>query len=227
MFDKEPEDIFSGTEPARPENLRPGGAISPTVPGLPGVPSPVGPTGEELGEASGSKKKIFLVIMVVVLAAILGVGGYLAWQQFAPKSAANINVNTPAVPEAPAEANLNVPAEVPAVNIVPESLCGNGLCETGEDSTSCPADCPVPPPPPAAGLDTDADGLTDAEEAVLNTDPAVADTDGDGLDDKAETQTYGTNPLNPDTDGDTYNDGDEVKNGYNPNGPGKLPELPQ
>ena len=33
---------------------------------------------------------------------------------------------------------------------------------------------------------------------------------------------YKTNPNNPDTDGDGYLDGDEVKNGYDPNGDGKL-----
>jgi len=28
--------------------------------------------------------------------------------------------------------------------------CGNGICETGENSTNCPADCPAPPAPPPA-----------------------------------------------------------------------------
>ncbi len=47
------------------------------------------------------------------------------------------------------------------------------------------------------------------------------DSDGDGLSDADEAR-YGTDPDNPDTDGDGFNDGDEVRNGYNPNGPGKL-----
>ena len=41
-----------------------------------------------------------------------------------------------------------------------------------------------------------------------------------------EVKIYNTDPLNPDTDGDTYLDGEEVKGGYNPNGSGKLFELP-
>lgn len=47
------------------------------------------------------------------------------------------------------------------------------------------------------------------------------DTDNDGLLDSLETY-YHTDPNNPDTDGDGYNDGEEVANGYNPNGSGKL-----
>ncbi|KPA08795.1 hypothetical protein MHK_011003, partial [Candidatus Magnetomorum sp. HK-1] len=44
-------------------------------------------------------------------------------------------------------------------------------------------------------VDTDNDGLTDAEEAVLGTDPNKADTDEDGFSDKAEVDA-GTDPLN-------------------------------
>jgi hypothetical protein len=224
MFDKEPEDIFSGTEPAKPEPLRPGGAMSPTVPGRPGAPAQVGAMAENLGEAPASRKKMFLVIMVLMLVVILGAGGYLAWQQFmVPKSGQQVT------PETSGE-NINLPANVPAevlpVNNTPVTLCGNGICETGEDATNCLDDCPAPPPP-VIGLDTDGDGLTDAEEATLGTDPVKTDTDGDGLTDREEIQVYKSDPLKTDTDGDGYTDGDEVKNGYNPIGPGKLPELPQ
>jgi hypothetical protein len=73
-----------------------------------------------------------------------------------------------------------------------------------------------------AVVDSDADGLTDTEEVTYGTNPNTADTDADGLTDKEEVKIYQTDPLNPDTDGDSYLDGGEVKNGYNPNGPGKL-----
>ncbi|NDA27092.1 MAG: hypothetical protein EBZ05_09755, partial [Verrucomicrobia bacterium] len=47
---------------------------------------------------------------------------------------------------------------------------------------------------PAVNLDTDGDGLSDAEEATLGTNPSLADTDGDGVSDGAEVRS-GTNPL--------------------------------
>ncbi|MFH1187647.1 MAG: thrombospondin type 3 repeat-containing protein, partial [bacterium] len=47
------------------------------------------------------------------------------------------------------------------------------------------------------------------------------DDDKDGLTNQEEI-FYGTDINNPDTDGDGFSDGDEVKNGYNPNGYNKL-----
>jgi outer membrane protein OmpA-like peptidoglycan-associated protein len=58
--------------------------------------------------------------------------------------------------------------------------------------------------------DADGDGLTDAEERALGTDPHNPDTDGDGLKDGEEVHKYHTNPLNSDTDGDGLKDGEEV-----------------
>jgi len=51
---------------------------------------------------------------------------------------------------------------------------------------------------------------------------SAPDSDNDGLSDEEELNKYYTDPKNPDTDGDGYLDGAEVKNGYNPNGPGLL-----
>ena len=65
------------------------------------------------------------------------------------------------------------------------------------------------------GSDGDSDGLTDAVEALLGTDPADPDTDNDGLSDGAEVGPDGvvdagdSNPLDADTDDDGLSDGDE------------------
>lgn len=60
--------------------------------------------------------------------------------------------------------------------------------------------------------DMDGDGLVDSDEIVLGTDPAVADTDGDGASDFVEISAMGTDPLNPDMDGDGFFDGIEDAN---------------
>jgi len=71
-------------------------------------------------------------------------------------------------------------------------------------------------------LDSDMDGLLDEEEIRFGSDILAVDTDKDGLTDFDEVKTYHTNPVKIDTDGDGYGDGAEIKNGYNPNGDGKL-----
>ena len=60
--------------------------------------------------------------------------------------------------------------------------------------------------------DSDADGLTDEEEAKLGTNPLDPDTDHDQLGDFDEVRKYHTDPLNPDTDFDALKDGAEVFN---------------
>ena len=89
-----------------------------------------------------------------------------------------------------------------------------------------PTDPILPPDEEAELPDADGDGLDDAMERSLGTNPSVADTDGDGLSDSDEVQIYNTDPINPDTDGDSYLDGQEVIGGYNPNGEGRLFNVP-
>jgi len=52
------------------------------------------------------------------------------------------------------------------------------------------------PPPPPPEPDADGDGIPDADEAALGTDPNNADTDGDGLGDGVELLAE-TDPLDP------------------------------
>lgn len=176
-------DIFAGVDsPAAP--------AAPQQPPAAPAPRPLEPLDHlpEL-EAEDGRRKVFVWIGVLVAAAVVGVGGWFAYQQ----------VISPAVgPAAPTgEQPQDQPAEQP-----------QGQAPTGEDN------------------DFDRDGLTNAEEEQMQTDPYSADTDADGLYDREEAMAWHTDPLNPDTDGDSYLDGAEVANGYNPKGDGPLMELP-
>lgn len=71
-------------------------------------------------------------------------------------------------------------------------------------------------------LDTDGDGVSDEEEAVLGTDPNVQDSDGDGVLDGGEVNA-GTDPLNPDTDGDGFTDRQELDLQSDPLDPSSIP----
>ena len=65
-------------------------------------------------------------------------------------------------------------------------------------------------------LDEDLDGLTNAKERELGTNPQSDDSDSDGLSDYDEIHSYGTNPSLSDSDGDGLTDFTEVSTGYDP-----------
>ena len=76
----------------------------------------------------------------------------------------------------------------------------------------------------AALADSDGDGLDDYRELYdFDTNPIKADSDSDGLSDGLEIAA-GTEPLNPDTDGDGIPDGWEVQNQFNPLEPSDAQE---
>lgn len=70
--------------------------------------------------------------------------------------------------------------------------------------------------------DTDGDGISDAEEGAIGTDPGDPDTDGDGISDGDEVRC-GSDPLDAsstcstDTDGDGFTDVEERRCGSDPN----------
>lgn len=70
-------------------------------------------------------------------------------------------------------------------------------------STAIPTATPQP-----CYVDTDRDGLSDANERIVGTDLTDPDTDGDGLSDYDEATKYFTNPSVADSDGDGVRDND-------------------
>jgi len=220
MFEQPPDnlpvqDIFEKIEPTPVAGP---GSGPPTVLSRP-KPSalrPVGSPSAAMLESPGSgAKRIFLFIGIsVAVVAVLGGGGYFLLRLAQDKAAGGAPIAN--VPSATAPTAVN--ANVPTTN-VPTEVAATGT----EPVTAAPTNVPLPQPVVAPSQrDTDTDGLTDAQEIAIGTDPNKADTDGDGLTDFDEVRTWQSDPLNADSDGDGYTDGAEVKNGYSPTGPGRI-----
>jgi hypothetical protein len=71
-----------------------------------------------------------------------------------------------------------------------EATSGTPAAEATPEATVAATSTPAEP-------DADGDGLSDAKEAELGTDPNKADTDGDGASDGTEVIISGTDPLDP------------------------------
>jgi len=199
----EPEDMLSSVESApKGQSALAAGMLKPVAapPAPPPTPSstPVRPAEEiEVRPPLFSKRNLLIaggavLLIIVAVAIFLVIRGAGSG---APVAAPPTPAPTVEVTPAPEPPSLVIP-EAPLLPLVPEA--------------------PITPP------DSDGDGLSDAEEALLGTNSLEADTDRDGLNDREEARVWQTNPLNPDSDGDGFSDGQEVQNGYNPNGPGKL-----
>ena len=101
-------------------------------------------------------------------------------------------------------------------------IVGEEVRDPGEAAAGTPETAGSPAAAVEEGVDSDEDGLTDAEELEIGTDPANVDTDEDGLTDGQEIDY--TDPFSADTDGDGFSDGDEeLVYGTDPNDPESVP----
>lgn len=173
--------------------------------------------------SKGKILKIGLIILLIIL--LLGLG-YLVYAKFLAGKTTDPNL---------------VENPVIVTNEVPTTTTTTTNPQFGQDltSTTTPTSTPVSEeivpvpsvplatttPPVITLIDSDSDGLSDEEETVLGTNLNLKDSDGDDLSDYEEIQIYKTNPLKADTDNDGHNDGEEVKNGYNPLGTGKMTDV--
>ena len=204
LVGKNPEDIFSSTDdlPQVAPPVKSGAVIS--TPSISQAPVTAPQLAQEVQtEAAVSlpvkeRHGMSLVFKILLfLAAVVIVIG-AAW------AIARVLLSSPEsqVPEAAVVPEVSAPVSAPAAEIPSET-----------------SEKPVE-------LDTDLDGVMDTQELQLGTNINSPDTDGDGLTDREEISAYKTNPLISDTDQDGFADGVEVRNGYNPNGAGKLFQVP-
>ncbi len=161
------------------------------------------PPQDEVNQSARKESKKFLYIFLGLLSvALLLIAGFFVFNFFADKS----------IDQSITEQSL--------IDLQEEALEIETKQNTATNNTEIIESDIIDQP-----LDTDQDGLTDAEEKIAGSSSSKVDTDGDGLFDREEVKVYLTDPNNPDSDGDGYLDGDEVRDGYNPKGQGKLYEL--
>jgi hypothetical protein len=199
---KEPEDIFSQVEKG---GIKPN--MPPQAPGVAAAPKMTG--GAKVAFFSSYRKLAIWILVIIFGVGILGAAAVFVYSRLAQAPSVLTNV---------ANLNTNTLGQIPETNI--------NINATSETNINTNEMVNVAPAEIGSTVDTDDDGLSDAEEATLGTNPNNPDTDNDGLGDREEVKVYKTDPLNPDTDNDSYLDGAEVKSGYNPLGPGSLTPTP-
>jgi hypothetical protein len=234
LFDEkhEPKDIFADIPSEKPVDRPAMSLQSPSD-------SSSGPIAGGVVRQQGTFSKKWIFIPVAVL--VLGGAAYAAYSYLVPKtktptsfndgvgneqgsptSPAAVTPSTTPAPTTPTAPTTEVTPPPAVLNTAPGAATGTSVLPIPPEAATSTPTTSSATSSAATSLDSDGDGLTDVQEAVLGTNPNNSDTDGDGLTDYQEVCIYGTNPLKADTDGDSYLDGAEVKNGYNPNGPGKL-----
>lgn len=195
------EDMFSATD----ANPRP----APVSPLLTPPPLPTSPITPPLPQASRHSGFGFIkVVLVVIIVLVLVAGAAYAAYRLMTRTDGTDNGIVDSVSDDGVISN--------------EDERGKGKDDVTADDTT------IEKPATDRGtfLDSDGDGLTNAEELEAGTSSNNPDTDSDGLGDREEVEVYSTDPRDADTDGDTYLDGQEVAGGYNPNGEGKLFNVP-
>lgn len=210
---KEVDDIFSETD--KVDNA---GVFSQARPKIEAQTVGLGALAREDADLenhkSGGSKLLRRLLTIFIILGILGAAAYFIYVSLANRPT-DVDLVTPA-PVVPAPV---VPNPTP---IVPEPI----VDETPSSTPLIDEDLVEEPEEPnvldLSLIDTDDDGLSDADEELAGSNPNLIDTDNDGLSDYEEVEIYKTNPLSPDSDSDGYDDGTEVRGGYNPNGTGRL-----
>ncbi len=193
----QPEDIFEEVDKTPKRRTR---AARPAVSAQPNMPQqPAQPIQTQSTSSISKRVKLLLIVLapliLISIAAVLVSSGVF-----------NVDSNN----------------DDPVVNTTPEVVVNS---ETAVNTNPIIEDTIEVPTVNTETADSDGDGLTDEEEKTYGTNALQADSDGDGLFDYEEVMVYKTKPNMIDTDGDGHTDGDEVADGYDPNGPGLLLDI--
>ena len=212
MFDdkKQPDDMFAGEEENTPApSAAPSALLTP-----PPIVSPMQETSQravstEMPSAIPPSHRFGFVKILLVVIVVLGLVAGAAYAAY------RIMVAQPA--------DDGIVNSVSDDGVVTDDEEGKS---DGRDVVNTPDEEVKAPEEKETIFDSDGDGLNNAEELDAGTLSNNPDTDSDGLGDREEVKVYGTDPRDSDTDGDTFLDGQEVAGGYNPNGEGKLFNVP-
>jgi hypothetical protein len=155
--------------------------------------TPLAPTSfREPSMPHKKKRQWVLVVGGIVIIIIMGIAGVVVARFFVGAGEESTDVTSEMVGNEETSRNEEQNTVVDTEDVIVDET------STNEDEESVSSETEVITSEDAV-LDGDEDGLTIAEERFYGTDVEVADTDGDG-----------------------YADGEEVRAGYDPLGPGKL-----
>lgn len=195
-----PADMFAGLDAGLGSPIPPVGS-APVQPVTPGMDP----------EPAGGNRKYFVVGFLVLLLIGIIVGGYFAYAKFSSM------VNKDEEPAA-AETSTETGKPEAATGTKPAVETSDSPVSTTTGSVVDAASA-TPTSSPLAG---ETATTTAATSTVDNAVDKTKDSDSDGLSDYEEVNFYKSNPAVADTDGDGFADGAEVKNGFNPLGAGKM-----
>ncbi|HNW55528.1 MAG TPA: thrombospondin type 3 repeat-containing protein [bacterium] len=209
------QDIFASVEssnPTSPINSQPFGQISNPI--SQSAQSSIAPT-------SGNKSNIAKIVLISLAGLVVVAGGALVYIQYFSTPKAEVVTPEPIINQIENVAETSSEANMIEATSTDMEATSTETTLTETSSTDASIMTTSSTSEPSILVTTDGGSAVVSEPALTET-PTNLDSDQDGLTDAEELNTYQTNPLKADSDGDGYTDGDEVKAGYNPLGDGKL-----
>ena len=216
------DDMFADVDPVERPSAVQSGKIKPAgqTPApvqQPATPTPNIPPNEMMVKDARDGGRLKKMLIIVLSIVIVAAIGWAVYTFFIANSIEIVG------PEETTNTNVNIGGGIINENVdeEPEIIPDDEILDDDYDGLSNAEERRLGTNPSEA--DTDNDGLFDQDEIEIHkTSPISTDTDNDGLNDWQEINTWYTDPNEDDTDDDGYSDGTEVDNGYNPLGDGTI-----